>query len=98
MDFPRLGKLSLPAVPEPEDVVQCGSLEYYDKAYDRWELILEMFETGLDHRVPTTLPPPHILHVATAVTNTLNEWYGVAHGAVWLMVRRGSFGAAWLSW
>jgi hypothetical protein len=41
MDFPRLGKLSLPAVPEPEDVVQCGSLEYYDKAYDRCEFILE---------------------------------------------------------
>jgi hypothetical protein len=35
MDFPRLGKLSLPNVAEPEDVVQCGSLEYYDKAYDR---------------------------------------------------------------
>jgi hypothetical protein len=56
MDFPRLGKLSLPAVPEPEDVVQCGSLEYYDKAYDRCEFILEMFETGLDHWVPTPHP------------------------------------------
>ena len=35
MDFPRLGKLSLPSVAEPEDVVQCGSLEFYDKLYDR---------------------------------------------------------------
>ena len=31
MDFPRLGKLSLPSVAEPDDLIQCGSLEYYDK-------------------------------------------------------------------
>ena len=35
MDFPRLGKLSLPSIADPVDVVQCGSLEYYDKIWDR---------------------------------------------------------------
>lgn len=35
MDFPRLGKLSLPSIKEGEDIVCCGELEYYDKAYDR---------------------------------------------------------------
>ncbi|XP_059475944.1 eukaryotic translation initiation factor 3 subunit D isoform X1 [Neocloeon triangulifer] len=35
MDFPRLAKLSLPNVEEGEDIVCCGQLEFYDKAYDR---------------------------------------------------------------
>merc|ERR1712013_274817 len=35
MDFPRLGKLSLPTVNEPTDLLQCGALEYYDKIFDR---------------------------------------------------------------
>ncbi|XP_054168042.1 eukaryotic translation initiation factor 3 subunit D-like [Oppia nitens] len=35
MDFPRLSKLSLPAVVEGKDVYTCGALEYYDKTYDR---------------------------------------------------------------
>lgn len=35
MDFPRLSKLSLPSIDEPEDILKCGSLEYYDKNYDR---------------------------------------------------------------
>lgn len=35
MDFPRLAKLSLPGISEGTDVYKCGSLEYYDKAYDR---------------------------------------------------------------
>jgi translation initiation factor 3 subunit D len=35
MDFPRLSKLCLPSVKEPEDLVKCGSMEYYDKSYDR---------------------------------------------------------------
>lgn len=35
MDFPRLAKLSLPGVKEPEDILNCGELEYYDKSYDR---------------------------------------------------------------
>ena len=32
--FPRLGKLSLPSVHEP-DLIQCGALEYSDKIWDR---------------------------------------------------------------
>ncbi|XP_013417569.1 eukaryotic translation initiation factor 3 subunit D-like isoform X2 [Lingula anatina] len=35
MDFPRLTKLSLPTVGEPQDIVCCGSMEYYNKSYDR---------------------------------------------------------------
>ncbi|CAH1795586.1 unnamed protein product [Owenia fusiformis] len=35
MDFPRLSKLSLPNVDEPEDLLKCGSLEFYEKNYDR---------------------------------------------------------------
>ena len=35
MDFLRLGKLALPTVKEPTDMFQAGSLEYYDKLYDR---------------------------------------------------------------
>ncbi|KYB25876.1 Eukaryotic translation initiation factor 3 subunit D-1-like Protein [Tribolium castaneum] len=34
MDFPRLGKLSLPNVKDGEDITCCGELEYYDKSYD----------------------------------------------------------------
>ena len=32
--FPRLGKLSLPSVHEP-DLIQCGALDYSDKIWDR---------------------------------------------------------------
>ncbi|KAJ8926372.1 hypothetical protein NQ314_021261 [Rhamnusium bicolor] len=35
MDFPRLGKLSLPSIKDGDDIVCCGELEYYDKSYDR---------------------------------------------------------------
>jgi translation initiation factor 3 subunit D len=35
MDFLRLSKLSLPNVGDGKDVKKCGSLEYYDKQYDR---------------------------------------------------------------
>ncbi|BFF89887.1 eukaryotic translation initiation factor 3 subunit D-2 [Drosophila madeirensis] len=38
IDFPRLLKLSLPNVKEGQDVVTCGSLEFYDKTYDRINL------------------------------------------------------------
>eukprot|EP00053_Salpingoeca_punica_P017232 m.165384 g.165384 ORF g.165384 m.165384 type:complete len:548 (+) comp17156_c0_seq2:122-1765(+) len=34
MDFAKLSKLST-QVPAPEDLVLCGSLEYYDRTYDR---------------------------------------------------------------
>lgn len=35
IDFHTLGKCHVDAEPQPEDVETCGSLEYYDKAYDR---------------------------------------------------------------
>eukprot|EP00096_Caligus_rogercresseyi_P010582 TRINITY_DN390_c0_g1_i1.p1 TRINITY_DN390_c0_g1~~TRINITY_DN390_c0_g1_i1.p1 ORF type:complete len:573 (-),score=218.77 TRINITY_DN390_c0_g1_i1:166-1884(-) len=31
----QLGKLSLPTVEEPEDLLRCGTLEFYNKVYDR---------------------------------------------------------------
>lgn len=33
MDFPRLGKLSLPGIEEPRDVYRCGTMEYFDKSF-----------------------------------------------------------------
>ena len=35
IEFSRLAKLSLPSVDTPVDLKVCGSLEYYDKNYDR---------------------------------------------------------------
>lgn len=35
MDFPRLSKLSLPGIGEGKDIYTAGTLEYYDKTYDR---------------------------------------------------------------
>ncbi|KAL1453449.1 hypothetical protein WDU94_007587 [Cyamophila willieti] len=35
MDFARFSKLSLPNVKEPQDLYTCGSVEFYDKSYDR---------------------------------------------------------------
>ena len=44
MEKAQLSKLSLPTVGDPEELLQCGTLEYYDKAYDRVRLKLK-FET-----------------------------------------------------
>ena len=61
MDFPRLNKLSLPNVPEGVDVYRCGSLEYYDKQYDRvncrTEKPLQRFPSREIFRVTTTDDP-----------------------------------------
>ncbi|KAL8593246.1 hypothetical protein ACOMHN_009900 [Nucella lapillus] len=35
MDFPRLTKLNLPDIKEAEDLTRSGSMEVYDKTYDR---------------------------------------------------------------
>lgn len=35
MDFPRLGKLSFPGIGDGKDIYVCGTVEYYDKSYDR---------------------------------------------------------------
>jgi len=60
MDFPRLGKLSLPTVSEPNDLLQCGSLEFYDKIYDRVNVKNERPLQRIDrifHTVTTTDDP-----------------------------------------
>jgi len=60
MDFPRLGKLSLPNVKEPADLLQCGALEYYDKLFDRVNVKNEKPLQRIDrifHTVTTTDDP-----------------------------------------
>lgn len=60
MDFPRLAKLSLPNVKEGEDILTCGTLEYYDKAYDRVNVKNEKPLQRVDrifHTVTTTDDP-----------------------------------------
>ena len=60
MDFPRLGKLSLPSLAEPDDLIQCGSLEYYDKIFDRVNVKNEKPLKRIDrifHTVTTTDDP-----------------------------------------
>eukprot|EP00088_Acartia_fossae_P035904 TRINITY_DN3702_c0_g1_i2.p1 TRINITY_DN3702_c0_g1~~TRINITY_DN3702_c0_g1_i2.p1 ORF type:complete len:548 (-),score=137.59 TRINITY_DN3702_c0_g1_i2:328-1971(-) len=60
MDFPRLSKLSLPNVAEPDDLIQCGSLEFYDKTYDRINVKNERNLQRIDrifHTVTTTDDP-----------------------------------------
>lgn len=60
MDFPRLSKLSLPGVGDPEDVYVCGALEYYDRTYDRVNCkqgkILQQVNR-VHHKVTTTDDP-----------------------------------------
>lgn len=60
MDFPRLAKLSLPGIKEGEDIACCGTLEYYDKAYDRVNVKHEKPLQRIDrifHTVTTTDDP-----------------------------------------
>merc|ERR1711935_819957 len=60
MDFTRLAKLNLPGIGEPEDLLQCGSLEYYDKTYDRVNVKNERNLQRIDrifHTVTTTDDP-----------------------------------------
>jgi len=60
MDFPRLGKLALPSVNDPADLIQAGSLEYYDKTYDRVNVKSEKNLQRIDrifHTVSTTDDP-----------------------------------------
>merc|ERR1719219_1164484 len=35
MDFPRLAKLKLPEIGNPVDLYKAGTMELYDKLYDR---------------------------------------------------------------
>ncbi|XP_053970156.1 eukaryotic translation initiation factor 3 subunit D-1 [Anastrepha obliqua] len=60
MDFPRLTKLSLPNIKEGEDIITCGTLEYYDKIYDRINVKNEKPLQKIDrivHTVTTTDDP-----------------------------------------
>merc|ERR1711981_1491117 len=60
MERTQLTKLSLPAVNEPEDLLCCGSLEYYDKSYDRVNVKNERQLKRIDrifHTVTTTDDP-----------------------------------------
>lgn len=60
MDFPRLAKLSLPNVAPGEDIMCCGTLEYYEKSYDRVNVKSERPLQRVDrifHTVTTTDDP-----------------------------------------
>ncbi|XP_072386398.1 eukaryotic translation initiation factor 3 subunit D [Diabrotica undecimpunctata] len=60
MDFPRLGKLSLPGIKDGDDVLCCGELEYYDKSYDRVNVKNEKALQSVNrifHTVTTTDDP-----------------------------------------
>ncbi|XP_016995840.3 eukaryotic translation initiation factor 3 subunit D-2 [Drosophila takahashii] len=60
IDFPRLLKLALPNIKEGQDIATCGSLEYYDKLYDRVNLRNERPLLKMDrvvHTVTTTDDP-----------------------------------------
>jgi len=60
MEKAQLSKLSLPTVGEPEELLQCGTLEYYDKAYDRVNVKNEKPLRKIDriiHTVTTTDDP-----------------------------------------
>jgi translation initiation factor 3 subunit D len=60
MEKTQLLKLSLPTVGDPQDVVCAGSMEYYDKAYDRVNVKSERPLKRIDrifHTVTTTDDP-----------------------------------------
>lgn len=71
MDFPRLMKLSLPNVKEGEDIVTCGTLEYYDKTYDRINVKNEKPLQKIDRIVHTvtTIDDPVIRRLSKTVGN-----------------------------
>lgn len=60
MEKTQLSKLSLPTVGEPDDLLSCGTLEYYDKSYDRVNVKNERPLRKIDriiHTVTTTDDP-----------------------------------------
>ena len=55
-----MGKLQLPNIGDCDDLLQCGSLEYYDKTYDRVNVKNERPLQRIDrifHTVTTTDDP-----------------------------------------
>jgi len=71
MDFPRLSKLSLPNVKEAADVVKCGSMEWYDKSYDRVNVRSERPLVPVDRIIHTvtTLDDPVIRRISKTTGN-----------------------------
>ena len=60
MERTQLSKLSLPTVNDPDDLLCCGALEYYDKTYDRINVKNERPLRRIDrifHTVTTTDDP-----------------------------------------
>nr|XP_027201269.1 eukaryotic translation initiation factor 3 subunit D-like isoform X2 [Dermatophagoides pteronyssinus] len=60
MDFPRLSKLSLPNIGDGHDIYTAGSMEYYDKTYDRINSKMEKPLQRINrifHKVTTTDDP-----------------------------------------
>lgn len=60
MDFPRLGKLSLPGIEEGKDVYRCGTMEYFDKTYQNVNCKTEKPLQRINrvfHKVTTTDDP-----------------------------------------
>jgi len=71
IDFPRLLKLALPNIKEGQDIVTCGSLEYYDKLYDRVNLRNEKPLLKMDRVVhtATTTDDPVIRRLSKTMGN-----------------------------
>ncbi|KAH7640001.1 hypothetical protein HUG17_4034 [Dermatophagoides farinae] len=60
MDFPRLSKLSLPNIGDGQEIYTAGSMEYYDKSYDRINCKVERPLQRINrifHKVTTTDDP-----------------------------------------
>ncbi|XP_016959847.1 eukaryotic translation initiation factor 3 subunit D-2 [Drosophila biarmipes] len=71
IDFPRLLKLALPNIKEGQDITTCGSLEYYDKLYDRVNLRNEKPLLKMDRVVhtATTTDDPVIRRLSKTMGN-----------------------------
>ena len=60
MEKTQLSKLALPTVGEPEDLLCCGTMDFYDKTYDRVNVKSERPLKRIDrvfHTVTTTDDP-----------------------------------------
>ncbi|KAH8418120.1 hypothetical protein KR009_009902, partial [Drosophila setifemur] len=71
IEFPRLLKLALPNIKDGQDIVTCGSLEYYDKLYDRINLRNEKPLLKVDRIVQTvtTTDDPVIRRLSKTMGN-----------------------------
>jgi translation initiation factor 3 subunit D len=79
MDFPRLQKLTLPGIKEGEDIACYGTLEYYDKTYDRVNIKNERPLQHVDrisHKITTTDDP---------VIRKLSKQRGNVYATDWIL-------------